>query len=274
MKALAALILALAAVTALGQSPNLDSSVSILMGTWDGDGGAPLTIEFTREGVAYVTTQVQDSKTLTVEANYSFDGGSLILRAVDGKYTSSNPAERKSLERESRALKWLFKNSPADIIQIHWTDRDDITLDCKYPLDGSAKTDTLKRRSIVGTWTTSDPGTGGQIEFKANGAVVIGGVTPTKLELPPYTTEVSFSYRLDGDMLTIRPATMKVTVPEGASDAIKKAAQRMNTMTSQALTKASMPATRVKWIDKNTFILGAKSLGDKTGPRPSTFKRR
>jgi len=119
--------------------------------------------------------------------------------------------------------------------------------------------------SVVGSWTHDDKDLEGTtIEFKGDGTIAIAGTNPKGT-----TLEASETYALDGDKMTVKPTSMKLTAAANADEKTKKDVDETNrSLTPEAYKNIPPDVETVKWIDKDTFTTTGAS------GKVVTFKRK
>jgi len=151
-------------------------------------------------------------------------------------------------------------SKPADATATDTTKPADTTAD-------ASKTGASGGNSVVGSWTTDDKTmTDQNVEFKEDGTV---SGTATLSEPKGATIELGMTYKIDGDTMTEKPVSMKMTAPPDADEATKKAIDQQNKLaTPEAAAKQPEQVDTIKWVDKDTFTLTGKD------GKATTFKRK
>lgn len=111
--------------------------------------------------------------------------------------------------------------------------------------------------SVVGTWTTDDKEMNDQTaEFKDDGTITVSG---TLKEPKDAKVEGTMTYKIDGDKMTEKVTSMKMTAGPDADAATKKQIDDQNAQaTPDALAKGPEQSDTIKWLNKDSFTLTSK----------------
>ena len=124
--------------------------------------------------------------------------------------------------------------------------------DLAKPTDAAATAATTGENSVVGIWKTDNQKMpDGVIEFKDDGTAIVSGPVPG-LPGTGITMASHFTYKADGDKLTLTQGKTDIIAPPDAEDKVKKTTENVQKGADE--TKPSPPIEgTVAWKGKDSF---------------------